>query len=63
MHNCANNNQTIQLMAKKQLYVEPQAQILVLQSEAIICESGLNTLDSNGIEQGIFVPDFNFDLL
>lgn len=63
MHNCVNNNQTIQLMAKKQLYVEPQAQILVLQSEAIICESGLNTLDSNGIEQGIFVPDFNFDLL
>ena len=63
MHNCANNNQTIQLMVKKQLYVEPQAQILVLQSEAIICESGLNTLDSNGIEQGVFVPDYNFDLL
>ena len=63
MHNCANNNQTIQLMVKKQLYVEPQAQILVLQSEAIICESGLNTLDPNGIEQGIFVPDYNFDLL
>ena len=50
-------------MVKKQLYVEPQAQILVLQSEAIICESGLNTLDPNGIEQGIFVPDYNFDLL
>lgn len=48
-------------MNQKKLYIEPQAHILVLQSEAIICVS--QPIDSNGIEQGLVIPDSNFDLL
>lgn len=48
-------------MNPKKIYIEPQAHILVLQSEAIICVSQPN--DPNGIEQGIVIPDSNFGLL
>jgi hypothetical protein len=50
-------------MIPKKFYIEPRASVLDVKSEAVICQSGLQPLDPNGIEQGSVIPDTSFNLL